>query len=115
MKIDILNTLIVAAVAGLLAWGGYTMTDVSELKIYVAVVTFLTLFTSGMFSVGMKTAKPRSAMVIRFTSGAFFLLFCVINLVFTFFDFSKPLYIIINAIALLLLLIIAKSVTKSGM
>lgn len=115
MRIDFINFLIAIGIAALLAWGGYSMTKVDDLKAYVALVSFVTICTSGVLTIAMGFEEKRSTVVVRATSGAFFLIFILLNGIFTFFDFSKPLYIILNVLLLLLQLIIIKGVVKSKM
>ena len=115
MRLDYFNTFIAIAISALLAWGTYSMTDTEELKIMVAIVSFITLATSAMCSIALKIGEQRSSVVIRATSGVFFFLLLILNGIFTFFDFSKPLYIILNALILLIMLIVNRSVAKSRM
>ncbi len=115
MKIDFIYTIVATAVSALIAWGLYEMTDYGNLKIYVAIVSFISLSFAGVCSLGLRIGEDRSLTVIRFTSGAFFFVSLLMNFIFTFFDFSIPFYIILNAILLLTMLVIIRSVAKSGM
>ena len=115
MKIDFINAVVAIAVSALLAWGAYPMTSVDDLKTLVAVVSFVALAASSLCAIAIKTGKQRSSIVVRATSGAFFVFLVILNGVFTFFDFSKPLYVILNALTLLVMLLVNRSVAKSGM
>lgn len=115
MKIDFINLLVVICASALLAWGGYSMTETEGLKLLVAAVSFITLCVSGSCVIAVRFGEHRSSVVIRVTSGVFFVFLMFMNGVFTFFDFSKPLYIILNAIVLLVLLLVNRSVARSGM
>ncbi len=115
MKFDFFNSLIALSISALLTWGAYSMTDTENLKSLVAVVTFITLGVSSICSIAIKLGEERSSIVNRATSAVFFFLLLIINMAFTFFDFSKPLYIIINGIVMLIMLIILRAVTNSKM
>ncbi len=115
MKIDFFNAFIAIAISALLAWGLYAMTDIEALKILVGIGSFIALAGSSICSIAIKMGEQRSSIVIRATSGVFFFLLLLLNGIFTFFDFSEPLYIILNSLLLLIMLIINRSVTKSRM
>ena len=115
MKIDFINALVALAVSALLAWGAYSMTSVESLKTLVAIVSFVALAASSMCAIAIKTGEQRSSVVNRATSGAFFIFLIILNGAFTFFDFSRPLYVILNALTLLVMLLVNRSVARSGM
>ncbi len=115
MKFDPIYTLASLAIAALLAWGMYDMTDVEEHRVLVAVVTFVTLAVSAVCSIAVKMGEQRSLVTMRVTSVVFFFSFLVLNGIFTFFDFSESLYVILNALAFLIMLIVNRAVIKSKM
>ncbi len=115
MKFDPIYSLAALLIAALLAWGMYNMTGVEEHKALVAAISFLTMAVSAMCSIAIKVGEGRSLVVMRATSATFFLFFLFLNGIFTFFDFSEPLYVILNALAFLIMLIINRAVIKSKM
>jgi hypothetical protein len=51
--------------------------------------------------------------MIRTVSGIFFAIAFVSNLLFSFFDFSTPIYVIINGIAIMTYALISYSVSRA--
>ncbi len=115
MKFDPIYSLAAVLISALLAWGMYDMTQTEDLKVLLAIVSFVTLSASALCSIAVKVGEGRSLVVMRATSATFFFSFLVLNFIFTFFDFSESFYVILNALAFLMMLIINRAVIKSKM
>ncbi len=115
MKIDYIYSACIAGISAMLAWGAYELQSAENLQIITAIVTFLALTISGICSFALKAGEERSSIMARVASAVIFFFMIALNFVFAFFDYSIPLYIILNAITLIILLIANRSIIKTNM
>ena len=95
MKIDFVKTIIAVAIGCLIAYGLYTVCEYDNLR------WLLTSIGGGILS-----------LLLVFSIGLFFI--CgVVNFGFAFFNFSKPLFIIVNGIILLIYALIVQGMYKN--
>ncbi|MCB9427057.1 MAG: hypothetical protein H6584_08555 [Flavobacteriales bacterium] len=112
MKANFVEIIIAIAVSLLIAYGLYSFHD-SENKILLSVGSFVFLAVTLIFTIGTSFELPRTTTNVRVTSGIFFVIGLISNLIFTFLDFSVPSYILINGILLLVFILIAYLVNKA--
>ncbi len=112
MKINFVQTIIALAVSFLIAYGLYSFHS-SENKILLSAGSFVFLATSLVISIGINFEFPRTTTNIKVVSGIFFTIALIINLIFTFINFSVPSYVIINGILLLVFILIVYSINKA--
>ena len=112
MKIDIVKTLISLAVSTLIAYGFYSFhhSENSQLLVYTS---FVELFLSSFLVLGIRFELNRTTTLLRTTSSIFFVVFLITNIVFSFFSFSKPFFIIANGLLVLIGVLIVYSLLKA--
>jgi len=112
MKINFVQTIIAIAVSLLIAYGLYSFHD-SENKTLLSLGSFILLAVTLVITIGVNFEQSRTTTNIRVVSGIFFVLAFISNLIFSFFTFSTPSYIIINGILLLIFVLIIYSIYKA--
>jgi len=100
MRIDYIKTLISLAVSALIAYGFYSFhhSENSQLLIWTS---FVELFISGFFVLGLRFELNRTTTNVRVVSIIYFLVLLITNIIFSFFSFSQQLFIIINGLIVL--------------
>jgi hypothetical protein len=112
MKLNFVPTIIAIALSALIAYGLYSFHD-SENKILLSLGSFVFLVTTLVIAIGVNFEQPRTTTNIRVVSGIFFVIALASNLIFSFFTFSTPSYLITNGILLLIFALIAYSINKA--
>ena len=112
MKINFVQTIIAIAVSLLIAYGLYSFHD-SVNKILLSLGGFIFLATTLVIAIGVNFEQSRTTTNVRVFSGFFFVLALASNLIFSFFTFSTPSYVITNGILLLIFVLIAYSINKA--
>ena len=64
-------------------------------------------------TIGVNFEQSRTTTNVRVVSGIFFVISLASNLIFSFFTFSTPSYVITNGILLLIFVLIAYSISKA--
>ena len=104
--------MIAVAVSLLIAYGLYSFHN-GENKMLLCVGGFVLLATTLVFTIGTSFERPRTTANVRVVSGIFFAIAFIGNLVFTFFNFSVPGYVITTGILLLAFILIVYSINKA--
>jgi hypothetical protein len=112
MKIDFVKTIIALGISALIAYGFYSFHK-SENSNLLVLVSFIELFLCSFFILGVKFALNRTTTNIRVVSSVFFTLFLILNIGFSFFDFSQQSYIIVNGLFFLTGVLIVYSIFKA--
>jgi hypothetical protein len=112
MKLNVVQTVIAIAVSLLIAYGLFCFHD-SENKILLSVGSFVFLATTLAITIGVDFEQTRTTTNVRVVSGIFFVIAFASNLIFSFFTFSTPSYIITNGILLLIFSLIVYSINKA--
>jgi hypothetical protein len=112
MKINFIKTIISVCISGLIAYGFYSFCKTDNILL-LSLGSFLFLSLTLLFTLGISFSLPRTTTMVRTTSVIFFILAFVSNLIFSFFNFSTPIYIIIIGIALMTYTLIAYSIIKA--
>ena len=112
MKLNFVQTIIAIALSLLIAYGLYSFHD-SENKILLSLGSFIFLATTLIITIGVNFEQSRTTTNVRVVSGIFFLIALITNLIFSFFTFSTPSYIITNGVLLLIFLLIVYSINKA--
>lgn len=112
MKIDFIKTVIALGVSALIAYGFYSFYH-SENSQLLVVISFIELFLSSFFVLGLRFELTRTTTLVRTTSSIFFVVFMITNIIFSFFSFSKPLFVIVNGLLILTCVLIVYSLLKA--
>ena len=115
MKIDFIKTIIAIGISALLAYACYEICDFEKVRTIITAGAFITIFIPCQLSIGMTSDKERGGIMIKTLSWIILFIEVVANLVFSFFDFSIPVYIILNGILLLIYALIANSIYRTKM
>lgn len=113
MKVNLVNSLIATAFAGLLAYGCYALCDHSEVQLLITIASFVQFAVLGLGTMAVSLPEGRSTVMFRILSGVFFGIAITSNLIFACFNFKVPLYIILNGLVLLIYLLSAVGVARA--
>ena len=111
MKLNFIPTIIAIAISGLISYGFYSFHN-SNNKLLLSIGSFTFLALTLIFTIGATFDLSRTKINIRTVSALFFGTSLVSNLVFSFFEFTKPIYVIVNGILLLAYLLVIYSIQK---
>jgi hypothetical protein len=112
MKLNIIPTIICLAISGLFAYGFYNFHS-GESKEILTSGSFVFLALTLIFTIGVTFDLPRTTINIKTVSGIFFIISLASNLIFSFYSFKTPLYIITNGILLMTYTLIIYSISKA--
>lgn len=112
MKINFIKTIIAICVSGLIAYGFYSFHQ-SDNKLLLSIGGFLFLAPTLLFTISISFDLSRTTTMVRTASGIFFIVAFVSNLTFSFFNFSTPIYVIINGIAVMTYALITYSISRA--
>lgn len=113
MKLNIVNTLVATATSALIAYGCYAICDYEEVQLLVTIAAFVQFLILSIGTIAVSLPEGRSTIMFRILSGVFFGIAVISNLIFACFDFSVPLYIILNGIVLLIYILSALGIARS--
>lgn len=113
MKIDFVKTIIAVAIGCLIAYGLYTVCEYDNLRWLLTSIGGGILSLLLVFSIGIKPKAERTAVMVSTLSIVLFFICGVVNFGFAFFNFSKPLFIIVNGIILLIYALIVQGMYKN--
>lgn len=111
MKIDFVKSLIAIAVSALITYGLYSIGE-NENKLLLSTGSIIFLALTLTVAIGVNFKFPRTTSNIRVVSGIFFIIALASNIIFSFFNFSTPSYVIANGILLLIYILIVYSIYK---
>lgn len=112
MKFDFVRSVIAFGLSALIAYGFYEICDYGGVRWLLTIISGVILALLGLFSIGLVPKAERIATNLQILSAAMFVVMGVINFVFAFFDFNKPLFIILNGVCLLLYALVAVSIYR---
>lgn len=112
MKVNFIKTIIAICVSGLIAYGFYSFHKTDN-KLLLSIGSFTFLSLTLLFTLSITFSLPRTTTMVRTVSGIFFIVAFVSNLIFSFFNFSTPIYVIINGIALMIYALIAYTISRA--
>ena len=115
MKLDAVKSLIAVAISALLAYACYEICNYEHVQWVIAVGAFVSIGIPMMLALGVSSQQERSSVMLKTLSWAFLLIEMVSNGIFVFFDFSVPVYIIVNGLILLTFLLIYNSIYSTKM
>ena len=115
MKLDIVKSLIAVAISALLAYACYEICDYERLQWVIAVGSFVSIGIPMMLALGVSSQQERSSIMLKTLSWVFLLIEMVSNGIFVFFDFSIPVYVIVNGLILLMFVLIYNSIYRTKM
>jgi hypothetical protein len=112
MKINTIKVIIAICVSGLIAYGFYSFHKTDN-KLLLSLGSFVFLSLTLLFTLSISFSLSRTTTMIRTVSGIFFAIAFVSNLLFSFFNFSTPIYVIINGIVIMAYALIAYSIGRA--
>jgi hypothetical protein len=115
MKIDFIKTIIALCIGALLAYANYEICDYEQVKWAITFGSFVTLTLPLVLALGVSVEHERSSIVLGVLSWVFFAVELISNSVFVFFDFSMPLYVILNGLVLLTYVLIYNTIYRAKM
>lgn len=115
MKLDVVKSLIAVAISALLAYACYEICDYEHVQWVISAGAFVSIGIPMLLALGVSSQQERSSVMLKTLSWVFLLIEMVSNGVFVFFDFSVPVYIIVNGLILLTFLLIYNSIYNTKM
>lgn len=112
MRFNFIKTIISLAIGFLISYGFYSV-EVNNNKFLLFLVSFVVISTSLTTMIGVHFERSRTTTNIRVVSIIFFVSALLINLIFSFIQFSVPTYLIINFILLLIFILILYSINNA--
>ena len=115
MKLDVVKSLMAVAICALLAYACYEICNYERIQWVIAAGAFVSIGIPMMLALGVSSQQERSSVMLKTLSWVFLLIEMVSNGMFVFFDFSVPVYIIVNGLILLTFLLIYNSIYSTKM
>lgn len=115
MKLDVVKSLIAVAISALMAYACYEICDYDRVRLVVTIGAFLTLGITSVFSLGITLEQVRSSTMLKVLAWVILIVEIITNGIFVFFDFSIPVYVIINGLILLIFALIYNSIYRTKM
>lgn len=112
MKVNFIKTIIAICVSGLIAYGFYSFHKTDN-KLLLSLGSFAFLSLTLLFTLSITFSLPRTTTMVRTVSGIFFVVAFLSNLIFSFFNFSTPIYVIVNGIALMTYALVSYTISKA--
>ena len=113
MKINIVPTIIAAAISALLAYGLCALCKTEGQEMLLAIGGFVCMFFALATGMGIRFEQTRTSANTAVLGWVFFLLMVISNTIFAFVQFTTPVYIITNGIFLLAFIGITYAVAKA--
>lgn len=115
MKLDVVKSLIAVAISALMAYACYEICDYDRVRWVVTIGAFLTSGITSVFSLGITLEQVRSSTMLKALAWVILIVEIITNGIFVFFDFSVPVYVIINGLILLIFALIYNSIYRTKM
>ena len=112
MKIDFVKIIIAVAISCLIAYGFYAICKVDELRWLLTIVSGVAMTITLAFTLGIKPKAERTAVMFTTMSSIFFVVIAVMDFIFAFVNFSKPVFVILNGVILLIYALITNGMFK---
>lgn len=113
MKIDKIKAAISIAIALLMAWAFYEISKEYVTQSIVMVVTSILLLSfSGVVAFAASVDDARQSMLIKTISIIVFILSIISCLIFSFFEYNVPFFIIFHALILIIYALVVLQLNK---
>ncbi|MDR2650801.1 MAG: hypothetical protein LBC68_00595 [Prevotellaceae bacterium] len=112
MKVNFIPIVIATAISLLIAYGLYSFYDGGN-KLLLSIGSFLFFAPTLITAIGISFPLPRTNLNIKVVSGIFFVIALISNVIFSFFDFSVPTYVLTNGILALIFILTVYSINKA--
>lgn len=113
MKPDFIRILIALGLTALAVWAIVAFSPYGQARLPLGIGSGLTFGLGMVLLIGFRTTTR--TMVSARVAGTLYVIFAfACNLVFAFFDFSLPLYVIVNGVPLLLFLLLWSSLSRAS-
>ena len=113
MKIKEIPLIIAFGISALVAYGLFSICK-NDNSLLLAIVGGIMLFVTLAATFGVDFEPHRTSVNIKVTSIVFFLLALISNLIFSFVQFSVPLYVVVNGLLLLIWLLVIYGINRAG-
>lgn len=111
MKINFIPALIAIAIAALIAYGMYSLSD-SENKNLLGCGSFILAAGTLLTAFGLSFEKARTGANVRTLAVLFFTITLGSNVAFSFVEFTPPVYVITSGILFLLFILVSYFIVK---
>lgn len=115
MKVDVVRGFIAFAISALLAYACYEICNFERVQWVVTIGAVVTLGIPLMFALGVSSKQERSSVVLKTLSWLVFTVGLLSNGIFVFFDFSVPVYVILNGLILVFFALMYNSIFRTKM
>ncbi len=113
MRIDVVKTVLAIVLSTLLAYAFYSISSYESKRLLLAIVSFVELSVLTVASLGIKLKETRTSWVLMAWTVAVCIVACAMNLVFSFFDFNIPTFVILNGLLVIIYLLVYSCVYKA--
>ena len=114
MKFNTFNAIIALLLAALLGYLCYCINPDQGSDIIIGIASFITIAVPLVAAVAAKVPEyPRTSVLLKTTASLFTVASVAVNLIFAFFDFSAPVYIIIVGIICLIFLLVFNGIYRA--
>ena len=107
MKIKIIPAIIAFFVSLLIAYGLFHACHYESRAWFLSIVSGIVLFIPMLACIGVSFQPKRTSANIKVVSAVFWVVILIADIIFSFFQFSIPLFIITNCLLLLFWLLIS--------
>lgn len=111
MKINLIKLIIAIFISVLICHRFYSCAHPDK-SLLLTIDSYITLSGTMLGSIGIDFEDRRNGINIRLVSSIFFVIFLILGVIFSCFEFSNPLYVIINGLLLLIYIHITYSIYK---
>ena len=115
MKFDITKSLIAVALSALLVYACYEICDFERVKLVATVGALLTIGIPAMLALGVSALNERTSVMLKTLSWVTLIAEIIANGIFVFFDFSIPVYVIVNGLILVVFVLVYNSIFRTKM
>lgn len=111
MRINLIKLIIAVFISILICYGFYSFAHSEDIML-LTIGSFITLSGTMTVTIGIGFGDRRNGINIRLVSGIFFVSFLISGVIFSCFEFSNPLYVIVTGLLLLIYILITYSIYK---
>lgn len=113
MKFDLIKSIIILCIAALFGYALYTICDVDSLRWLLTCVGAGVFAIEAVMTFGISLNEERKSIMFNTLSGLVLFATLAMNFIFAFFEFSIPLFVILNGLLLLVYAMSAVSIYRT--
>ncbi len=113
MKIDKIKAIIAIAIAMIVTWGFYELSsDNANQSVAITITSFLLLSITGVVAFAAEIEDSRQSMLVKTTSITVFVLSLISCLIFSFFEFNIPFFVVVHGLLLAIYALVVLRLNK---